>query len=244
MARPAPRELQVIRRTAVSEHMLRVTLGGEGLDTFPADQESAYIKLIFPQDNGDKPLMRTYTVRQQRNTEIDVDFAIHEHQGPASIWAASAEPGDRVLIAGPGPKRLINQNADWYLLAGDMTSLPAISVNLGLLPADARGYAVIEVPSKNDIQALKHPANMELHWVVTSQQKAKKLALPETVELLPWLSGQASIWAACEFSSMQVLRRYFKNDRAMPRSHLYISSYWQQGQTEDLHKLAKQTDSA
>ena len=89
--------------------------------------------------------MRTYTVSAQRDDEIDVDFALHEAEGPASMWARNAQAGDQVLVGGPGPKKLINNDADWFLLVGDMTALPAITVNLAQLPADARGYAVLEV---------------------------------------------------------------------------------------------------
>ena len=48
MARPTPRTLHVIGKQAVSRNMLRVTLGGEGMQAFPDDQAGAYIKLIFP----------------------------------------------------------------------------------------------------------------------------------------------------------------------------------------------------
>ncbi|MBE0446454.1 siderophore-interacting protein, partial [Psychrobacter sp. FME5] len=49
MAKPAPRTLNVVRTKYITPQMCRVTLGGAGLTDFPADQESAYIKLIFPQ---------------------------------------------------------------------------------------------------------------------------------------------------------------------------------------------------
>ncbi|QDS89135.1 Vibriobactin utilization protein ViuB [Rosistilla ulvae] len=161
MAKPTPIELEVIRTTSLTEHMLRVTLGGDALASFPEDQESAYIKLIFPQGEGQRPILRTYTIRHQRPTEIDVDFALHDAKGPALTWAANAQPGDRILVGGPGPKKLIQHQADWFLLAGDMSALPAISVNLSKLPADAVGYAVIEVLSESDIQSLDHPEKMD-----------------------------------------------------------------------------------
>lgn len=162
MNKPAPRELEVIRSTYITPHMLRITLGGAGLAGFPADQESAYIKLLFPQA-GERPLMRTYTIRQQRDDEIDVDFVLHDTDGPASSWAKTAQVGELIQIGGPGLKKLINFEADWFLLAGDMTALPAISVNLAKLPNNAVGYAVIEVLSEADIQPLVHPEHVELH---------------------------------------------------------------------------------
>jgi NADPH-dependent ferric siderophore reductase len=243
MAKPMPKELDVIRSTQITDHMLRITLGGEALASFPSEQESAYIKLMFPRGEGKRALVRTYTIRHQRHTEIDVDFALHDHVGPATSWAVNAQAGDQILVGGPGPRKLINYHADWYLLAGDLTALPAISVNLGLLPPDAIGYAVIEVPSEADIQSLKHPENVELHWEINPGPDPEGVILLAKIQALPWLAGQPAVWVACEFNSMRTLRHFFKHERDIPKTHLYISSYWKNGQSEDEHKIAKRQDS-
>ncbi|MCP3129241.1 siderophore-interacting protein [Shewanella sp. KJ2020] len=237
MNKPAPRELEVIRSTYITPHMLRITLGGAGLAGFPVDQESAYIKLLFPQA-GERPLMRTYTIRQQRDDEIDVDFVLHDTDGPASSWAKTAQVGELIQIGGPGLKKLINFEADWFLLAGDMTALPAISVNLAKLPNNAVGYAVIEVLSEADIQPLAHPSNVQLHWVINPEGKP----LAERIAQLPKLEGQGAVWLACEFSSMRALRKLLKQTYDLPKSHFYTSSYWKIGCNEGEHKLVKQED--
>lgn len=242
MSRPAPRTLHVIRSQRLSPHMLRITLGGKELANFPQNQQGAYIKLLFPQDDGVKPLMRTYTVIDQRSDEIDVDFVLHNTAGPASTWAEQAQAGDAILVGGPGPKKIINRVADWFLLAGDMTALPAITVNLAELPADARGYAVIEVVDESDIQSLQAPENVALHWVVNNTITGEASPLPNYVEQLAWLPGQPAVWAACEFQSMRALRKYFKVQRQVAKTHLYVSSYWKYGSTEDQHKIVKRRD--
>lgn len=242
MSKPVPRTLEVIRSAYVTPHMLRVTLGGSELAGFPEDQESAYIKLIFPQHGESRPLMRTYTVSAQRSDEIDVDFVLHAADGPASAWARKAKPGDQIVVGGPGPKKLINKDADWYLLVGDMTALPAIAVNLAQLPEDARGYAVLEVVTEGDIQMLQHPENIEIHWVINATPDSDSSTLLQRVEQLCWLAGQPAVWTACEFHSMRALRTYFKQQRQVLKSHLYISSYWKINSTEDQHKIAKRDD--
>lgn len=242
MARPAPRTLQVIASTFVTPHMLRVTLGGAEIASFPADQESAYIKLMFTAPGSDKDLVRTYTVRQQRANEFDVDFVLHHDAGPAAAWAKSARPGDHIVVGGPGPKKLVDNSADWFLIVGDMTALPAISVNLEQLPADARGHAVIEIIDAQDIQPLRHPPGIHLHWLVNPHPGEDSQVLVSQVRGLEWLPGQPSIWAACEFSGMRALRRYLREERQVDRRSLYISSYWKLGSSEDQHKLAKRED--
>lgn len=242
MKRPEPRLLQVIRSAAVTPNMLRVTLGGNGMSTFPAEQDGAYIKLMFPPQAEGKGIVRTYTVRHQRELEMDVDFVLHHDGGPAATWAQHAQPSDSILIGGPGPKKPLNPEADWYLIAGDMTALPAISVNLEQLPDQARGYAVLEVISEADIQPLKVPANVELIWLVNPHPGEQPDLLVERLQTLPWLEGRPSVWAACEFSGMRALRRYFREERQVERGDLYISSYWKLGSSEDQHKVVKQQD--
>lgn len=248
MKRPEPRELEVIRTSRVTPNMHRVTLGGEGMNRFPDDQESAYIKLFFPREDGEKPYVRTYTVRHQRPGEIDVDFNLHGNpdaphtSGPAASWALSTRPGDRILVGGPGPKKMINPEADWHLLAGDMTALPAISVNLEQLPADARGHAVISILHEDDAQPLKHPENIKLHWVVDPAPCDEGQTLLDYITALDLPEGEPSIWTACEFSSMRALRAHFKETWKPSRENLYISSYWKIGRSEDQHKVLKRED--
>lgn len=240
MSKPQPRELTVTQKTLITPHMLRITLGGKNIDTIPDNQESGHIKLIFPQE-GQRPLMRTYTIRQQRADEIDVDFVLHDEPGPASSWAQHAKVNDSILIGGPGPTKRIAQG-DWYLLIGDMTALPAISVNLAELPDAAIGYAVIEVISKDDIQPIPHPAGIKIKWIVTPHPGENATNLLSQVTELAWHPGNASVWIACEFNSMKALRQYFKHDRPVTRERLYISSYWKLGNNEDQHKVHKRMD--
>ncbi len=241
MTRPIPRELTLLRKLQITPNMLRVTLGGEGIVSFPKDQESAYVKLMFPKAGSPKPILRTYTVRAQRPDEIDIDFVIHEDGGPASTWAINAQTGDQIMVGGPGPKKLVDKSADWFLIVGDMTALPAISVNLEQLPDDARGYAVIEVISEQDIQDLRVPENVEIHWLINPLPGERDSVLLEKVQQLIWLEGRPSVWCASELSSMRRLRDHFRNQAELEKTDLYISSYWKLGVNEEEHKVLKST---
>ena len=242
MPRPAPRELDVIRSRYITPHMLRVTLGGEGLKGFPEEQESAYVKLLFEQAEGQRPLMRTYTIRHQREQEIDIDFVLHDHPGPAGAWALQAKPGQRIRVGGPGGRKRINPEGDWLLLLGDMTALPAISVNLEQLPEHARGHAIIEIVDEADRQPLSCPPNLKIQWVVNRNPESPGAAILETLSALPWEAGSPSVWCACEFSAMRQLREFFRNERPVEPKRRYISSYWKHGLSEDQHKVVKRED--
>ncbi|WP_114765134.1 siderophore-interacting protein [Vibrio rhodolitus] len=233
----------------ITPNMQRLVLQGDVLANFPADCEGGYIKLLFNAlgdtdlssvAEGERPVMRTYTIRRfmPQENAIEVDFVRHltaDNQcGFASRWAMNAQVGDTIEIRGPGSISNLNLAADWFVFAADMTALPALSVKVKQLPADAKGYAVIQVVSEEDVQPLEVPAGIEVHWVTEE--------LSQAVRALPWQDGQASAWVACEFDSMRGLRQYLRNEKALERDYIYISSYWKQGVAEDGHKVIKQQD--
>ena len=146
------------------------------------------------------------------------------------------------MVGGPGAAKPLPEACDFYLIAGDMTALPVISLNLAALPAGARGFAAIEVQNEADIVELEEPAGVEVRWLVnrTPGQEPDLLADALRAQALP--QGRIAGWAACEFSAMQKLRQYLRNELRLDRQSLYISSYWKAGLVEDQHKLVKRED--
>jgi NADPH-dependent ferric siderophore reductase len=261
MPRDLPYQLVVSHSQRISPNMQRITLQGQDLAEFKTDDEGSYIKLVFPVedesslrsssavDSDARVIMRTYTIRKFNPVDLtlDIDFVLHgefgKNSGPASTWAAQTKPGDSMLMFGPGKVKAATLEVDWFLFAGDMTALPAISCQLEQLPAHATGYAVIEINSKQDQQSLKKPEGIDILWVINPHPDTENTVLSDAVKALPWLTGIPSIWAACEFSNMRLLRAYFKKDKQVSRDQLYISSYWKSGQSEDKHKIIKKQDS-
>lgn len=245
--RPAPREVEVFASRLVTPNMLRLTLGGPGLEGFPAGQQGGYVKLRLPPAEGsDKLRVRTYTIRAQRAEEIDVDFALHgvdtDHAGPATRWAVEAKPGDRIEIAGPGPAKPLPPGMDRYLVFGDMTALPAISVNLEELAPDAKGHAIIEIRQEEDRQALDHPPGVVVEWLVNPAAGHEDAPLARAARAVAWAEGSVYAWAASEFVTMRALRDNLRDERGLGRDNLYISSYWKNGLAEDAHKVVKRED--
>jgi NADPH-dependent ferric siderophore reductase len=254
MSKDLPYQLTVSKSQRITPNMQRITLQGEDLADFKTDDEGSYVKLVFPVeaalpgDEDAKVIMRTYTIRKFNpyDLTLDIDFVLHgesgKNSGPASTWTAHTKPGDTMPMFGPGKVKAATLEADWFLFAGDMTALPAISCQLEQLPADAKGYAVIEINSEQDQQSLNKPDGIDILWVINPQPDTANTVLSDAVNTLPWLSDTPSIWAACEFSNMRLLRTYFKKEKQVSRDNLYISSYWKIGQSEDKHKVIKRQD--
>jgi NADPH-dependent ferric siderophore reductase len=248
MSGRARRTLTVLSKKNITPCMIRIVLGGEELVNFPEGQESGYIKLhFFPNGedaNSQKPLVRSYTIRafDPQLKELTLDFVAHGESGPASTWALHVQVGDQITTDGPGAVKLVDMSADWFFIAGDMTALPAMSVNLEKLPENAKGYAVIEVLSEEDKQHLITPSEIAIHWVINPHPDKENTCLIDTVKTLAWLEGEPNIWVASEFEGMRNLRRYFKQEKQVERGQLYASSYWKMGETDEGNKAAKKSD--
>ncbi|WOG28181.1 siderophore-interacting protein [Endozoicomonas sp. 8E] len=250
MARSPARVLSVKSIESLSPHMKRVILTGESLSDFPSGQASAYVKLVF--DNPampEKPLQRSYTVvsSDQRAQHLTIDFAVHcynSDQGPAARWLEGANIGDPVLVSGPGPTKLVDLEADWFVMTGDLTALPAIRANIEILPAHAKGYAVLEIPHQDDQQAMaleasSIPEGMEIIWVINPHPGQQKELLRDALANLPHLPGSPYLWAASELNAVLEIRNWVNRESLAPRSSRYISSYWQLGLPDEAHKVQK-----
>jgi NADPH-dependent ferric siderophore reductase len=222
--------------------MRRISLVGADLDDFPEGQESGYVKLLLEQDGAE--VRRSYTIREfhAASKTLHLDFMRHADGGPASTWAEQTAVGQEISIVGPGAKKLLDFDADWFLLAGDMTALPAISVNLEQLPPGAKGCVVVEVLSEADKQQLTAPQDMEIHWVVNQTPSRDDFPLFDKVKEFEFLPGKPSIWVAGEFHTSRAIRRYLKIEKGVQRDEIYASSYWHLGLSDDQHKVAKKTD--
>lgn len=230
--------------------MQRVTFTGDELADFPENLESSSLRLIFSTDGQaitDKNQVekgkflkdytsRTYTVRSysREENELSIEFALYRRQaGIASAWAESAQPGDKILITNPRSTQLVDNEADWFLLAGDMSGLPALCCNLEQLPKEAQGYVIIEIVSELDKQDLNAPNGIAVKWIINPKTGENSDALVNAIQELTWKEGNPYIWVACNLGSMKKIRAYMKNTRNIESKNIFISSYWKFDRTLD-----------
>ena len=117
------RNATVVNSIQITPHLQRIILGGEDLKTFPQNEEGAYVKLILEKDKAllenskHRPKMRSYTVAEydEKNSTLALDFVINMHEGLSTNWAKNARPGEQVVIAGPGPRKIYDFPETDYL---------------------------------------------------------------------------------------------------------------------------------
>ncbi|HGK7303682.1 TPA: siderophore-interacting protein [Stenotrophomonas maltophilia] len=209
-------EVALKERRVLSPSLHRLVFTGADVARMKTEGPDQRIKVFFPLPGQDapevpsgedwyaryraladdqRPPMRTYTLRQLRAAqgEVDVDFVLHGETGPASRWAVYAQPGDRVVLLAPDADCAESSEGwEWkppagvgqVLLVADETALPAVAGILEELAAQVdppRVLALLEVAGEGGAIALKAPPSAELVWLPRGQA-AYGQALVEAVQ--------------------------------------------------------------
>lgn len=180
------------------------------------------------------PYMRTYTHRgiNLEKNELTIDFANHGLNGPASAWAIQATEGAELGVAMKVHKKELYPISDWYLLVGDTTAIPVISVILESLPNTAKGVCIIEVHGKEDEQQLRTNAEVDFIWLHNPEPKKGSNIADEVKKVIIPDSSKFG-FVACEFSSVKAIRSYLRKELQWTKEELYAYSYWKAGFAED-----------
>ncbi|MEV0684168.1 siderophore-interacting protein [Nocardia sp. NPDC050378] len=242
------REVEVLRVVPVGAALLRITFGGPDIAKFHSYVPDEHVRLIFPGEDGvlrlpkldgtmlewgnPRPISREYTVRRHsvEDSELDIDFVIHPG-GLASDWAASVAPGTKVHIAGPPGGVVIPETYDDYLLAGDITALPAIARWLERMPRDTTGWAFIEVAGPAEEIPLDPPAGVTVRWLHRGG------AAPGTSDILEQAVREVEVaaehrvfaWVAGEAGCLRGVRKIIRDDLGIGPKDSLIAGYWKRG---------------
>ncbi|MGI5351233.1 siderophore-interacting protein [Streptomyces sp. CA-250714] len=257
--KPQLHQARVVRTEQLTPHMVRVVLGGESLAGFPAGEYTDhYVKLLFPASGvsypepfdiaqiraelprSQWPSMRTYTVRawDPAALELTIDFVVHGDEGLAGPWARSAAVGEEVRFLGPGGAYAPSPEADWHLLAGDESALPAIAASLARMPAGAPVRALIEVAGPEEEQPLDAPLGAQVRWLHRGAAPVGE-RLVAAVRELEFPPGRVHAFVHGEAGFVKELRGHLRLERGIERDQLSISGYWRLGSDEDGWQASK-----
>ncbi|QDH58994.1 siderophore-interacting protein [Pandoraea pnomenusa] len=245
------RLLEVRDVEALTPNMRRVTLGGDDLEGFESPGFDDHVKLFFPDPQtgelvlprvgpegvakpapGDAPrLMRDYTPRRfdAATRTLVIDFALHD-SGPATEWARSAKPGDRIGVGGPRGSFIIPMNFEGYLLIGDDTALPAISRRLAELPTGSLVFVFVEVDSPADRLRFASDADVVVEWIYREGIPAgQSTALLDALQVATLPDGDLHAWVAAEAGVAKAIRRYLVDERGLNPKWVKAAAYWRRG---------------
>ncbi|MGW7328011.1 siderophore-interacting protein [Streptomyces sp. NPDC054840] len=261
--------LEVLRTRRLGHSFLRVTFGGESLAGFrsggfdqslslflpasgqehtvlPSTDEDTWFAAWRGMPDEERPVMRSYTVREQRRTpegadEVDIDFVLHGDTGPASRWAGRAVSGRRILAIGPAVRENKSvrfqppADTDAIWMYADETALPAAAAILDRLPAGTPVRAWFEIPHEDDRLDLATQADADITWIVRRSDG------PERTEQVlsalhsggPGAAEAPYAWLAGEAGTIRAVRRHFVQERSVDRRAVRFTGYWRLGASEE-----------
>ncbi len=244
------RMAEVVSANRITPKMVRIVLTTPEFGGFRSLAYDDHVKLFFAPDEGElvmpidgpngpempegipRPEGRDYTPRffdADRN-ELTIDFVIHG-DGIATKWAENARPGSTVGVGGPRGSFVVKGGADFWLLVGDETALPAIGRRIEELPDNAKIIAFIETVDESEQQSFDTGADLNVKWIVREPGHPGQ-ALTEAVEraLLPASVGYAFV--AGEASMSKRLRQHLTEVRKFPSDQVKAASYWANGSAD------------
>ena len=242
---PPLRRLTVVRRQTVTPRLVRVTLGGPELEGLEPGLPAASVRLLLPTGgtlamptwngnefllpDGSRPPLRTLTPRRWNGErqELDVEIVLHG-DGPLSTWAAAVEPGTAAALSGTGRGYTIDESATQYVLAGDESALPAISVLLEALPPSAAIAVLAEVAHPDARFELPSHPGATVTWHDLAPGAPPGDALVGAVEAAD-ICPAARVWAAGEAAAVHRIRKHLFDQRGLPRSQCTVRGYWKHG---------------
>ena len=240
--------------------LVRVVLGGDGLAGFEMPEDTdAYVNVAIPpadvtygvvfdpaeirQQHAKEhwPRRRRYTVRSwdPGRQLLTLDFVVHGSDGVGGPWAASAQPGDVLVFEGPGSGYRPDPEADWHLLVGDESALPAIAVTLESLPQGCPVVVRLVCDGPEHEIPLSSPGDLDVQWLHRTGGPGDTDLLPEAVGALEFPAGRVHAFVHGEADEIRAIRRHLLLERGLTRQAMSCSPYWRRTMTDESWREVK-----
>lgn len=135
-------DLEVVGVDEIAPHVRLITMASSDLVGF---EYTPGQDLLFEFSDSDRVLRRRYTIRRLDPVEgiADFEIEIHDGRGPATRWAAEAEPGEHLEAVGPRGGITLRATATSHLFVVDDSAMPAAFVMLEAISADTPATALL-----------------------------------------------------------------------------------------------------
>ncbi|MFL5134942.1 MAG: siderophore-interacting protein [Microvirga sp.] len=220
--------LRVVDSVDVEPNMRRVVLTADDIGEF-AYKPGQAIVLMIPLADGETG-RRDYTIRGMDRTAgtISIDFVLHG-ETPAPTWARQAKPGDMIEAREPRGGTVLRPDADWHLLTGDETCIPAIAHILVTMPVGAKAFVFIEVEDRNGEIDLKTETDAVIRWVHRNGAPAGPSELMNgMLQDLALPPGNGHAYIIGETSNVR-RQRHTLLARGLARDQISSEGYWRPG---------------
>ena len=244
----------------ITPSMVRVVLGGPGLHGFEMpDATDAYVNVAIPPTRAPYdavfepravreahaeevwPFRRRYTVRAWDDVRrlLTLDFVVHGANGIAGPWAADVAPGDVLVFEGPGSGYRPDPEADWHLMAGDESALPAVAASLEAVPAGRTVVVRLVCDGPDHEVPLDSPGDLDLQWLHRAGADEDVDLLADAVADLDFPEGRVHAFVHGEAQEIRLVRRHLLTERGLDRRDMSCSPYWRRTMTDEAWRSVK-----
>jgi NADPH-dependent ferric siderophore reductase len=239
--------------------LVRVGLNGDGLAGYaPVPYTDSYVNVAIPPPGAgyaapfaleelrslpreQRPYRRRITVRRWEPAEprLTLEFVAHGDAGAAGPWAAGAREGDALVFTGPAGAYRPDPAADWHLMVGDESALPAIAASLEAVPPGAPVVVRLVCDGPAHELELTTPGRLDLAWLHRSGDPGDAGLLADAVAGLRFPPGRAHAFVHGEAGETRAVRRHLLADRGLQAEQLSCSPYWRRGMTDEAWREIK-----
>ncbi len=210
----------VLERQPLSDHLVRLVLGGERLSEFSSTGvPDEWVGLVVPGQFQS----RYYTVRSWQEGRLSLDVVLHD-SGLVTEWATRDCVGESVEVTEPRGSFAPPTGSAWLLLVGDLTAMPAMARIAETVGPDGPELTVLAEVQDELPDYL--PSWVQVQWLTPPPGGASTLA--DAVASHPWPAGAGYFWMAGESAQMRAIRKHLMRERGLPSSAYDVMGYWRQ----------------
>jgi NADPH-dependent ferric siderophore reductase len=236
--------------------LVRVALNGDGLAGYaPAPYTDSYVNVAIPPPGAgyappfaldelrslpreQRPYRRRITVRrwERAASRLTLEFVTHGDSGAAGAWAARARQGDALVFTGPAGAYRPDADADWHLMVGDESALPAIAASLEAVAPGVPVVVRLVCDGPEHELELATPGRLDIAWL---RRNGDADVLAEAVAALTFPPGRPQAFVHGEAGETRAVRRHLLADRGLQAEQLSCSPYWRRGLTDEAWREIK-----
>jgi len=239
--------------------LVRVVLNGDGLAGYePVAFTDGYVNVAIPPAGApyaapfaledlrslpreQRPFRRRITVRRwdSASRRLTLEFVTHGDAGAAGPWAARAREGDSLVFTGPAGAYAPDTSADWHLMVGDESALPAIAASLDAVPPGAPVVVRLLCDGPGHELPLTSRGRLDLTWLHRTGGPRDADLLADAVGALTFPAGRVHAFVHGEAAETRAVRRHLLADRGLDAAQLSCSPYWRRGMDDEAWREIK-----
>ena len=229
------RVCQFVSSRPLSSSIREVVLAGQAALLCGVPGNDVMVQLTNP---AGKLVRRRYSVHAVDEARDQFTLWITTaHEGPGSVWARTAQPGDEVDIVGPRGKVVLDPEAEWHLFMGDITCLGSAYRMGAAADAPSQAIFIVETEHADDAITTSFDEGIAVTGIFVDRggrSKDDPAGLLSGLAAFAFPPGRGHAYLFGEFHVMKSLRVALL-DRGLEDESISLKAFWRVGRDNADH---------